>query len=521
MNVIVSKANRALLVPPKDGLEALFPDAPLLPGGNGARIVQHGLRETLMLRHLGYEVPNPLDYYYDWAGAAARGKPPYAVQRSTARMMVEHPKAYVLNDMGTGKTKTALWAWDFLNKCGFAGKLLVVCPLSTMKFVWAREVFDTLPGRKVQVLHGTKQKRLDALAIDADVYVINHKGVEVIGQELFCRADITALVIDELAVYRNNSGRSKHMRKFARKFEFVWGMTGTPMPQEPTDVWAQCMIVSPNRVPQFRSHARDLLMTRASQHIWKAKPDAVERALSWMQPSCRYALNDVTELPEVVSRAIDVPLSQEQEVAYKRVSTSLVAMVKNKQITAVNAGVAMNKLLQVAGGWVYTNNPEFVRLDPSPRVVALADLIESAPEKVLVAIPYRHMIEGISKIFKMKGVEIDHCMVHGDIHNREDLFNRFQNTNEFKAMLADPRCVHHGLTLTRASTIIWYLPVLSLDVYKQFNARITRIGQKNKQQVVHMQGTPVERRSYKLLRDHEKIQDAFLELVENATADAI
>jgi hypothetical protein len=386
--------------------------------------------------------------------------------------------------------------------------------------VWAREVFVTLPGRRVEVLHGSKQARLEKLARDADIYIINHDGLKVIESELWTRADIDTLVLDELAVYRNNSDRSKRMRKFANRFNIAWGMTGSPMPNEPTDVWSQCLILTPGRVPRYKNHARDALMTHIANYLWKPKPDAVQRAYEWMQPSCRYSLEDVVELPALIKRTIDVPLSKDQEIVYKRVATAMVAMVKDKKITALNAGAAMNKLLQIAGGWVYTCNPEFVRVDPTPRILAMADLIQAADEKVIVAVPYRHMIEGISRIFSMKGVEIDHCVVHGDTKDRDHLFNVFQNTDKHKVMLAHPGCVHHGLTLTAASTIIWYLPITSLDVYDQFNARITRIGQKNKQQLLLLQATAVEKKIYRMLQEHQKMQNLFLELVETATCDA-
>jgi SNF2 family DNA or RNA helicase len=310
------------------------------------------------------------------------------------------------------------------------------------------------------------------------------------------------------------------MRKFAQRFNIVWGMTGAPIPNEPTDAWAQVKIVTPERGPKFRSHARDILMLNIGPYLWRAKPNAVETAFSWMQPSCRYTLEDVVELPPVIFRTIDVDMSTEQQTTYKRVATAMAVMVKNKQITAANAGAAMSKLLQIAGGWVYTKRPEFVRLDPTPRVLALADLIRSCNEKVLVAIPFRHMLEGISKILSMKGVDIDHCTVHGDTPHREQYFTAFQHTDKYKVMVVHPQCVSHGLTLTAASMIVWYLPVTSLETYDQFNARITRVGQTKKQQVLHLQASPVEKRLYRLLQEHQKLQNSFLELVEGATDEA-
>src|SRR5208283_4650011 len=244
MPVTISRANKALIVPAVPGAVTLFPQCPRYRGGNeDGLIVPHGMRETLLLRHLGFKVPSPV-MYYDYAG----GKP-FDVQRKTVEMLAEKPRAYVLNAMGTGKTKSALWAWDFLRKQGLLRKLLVVAPLSTLTFVWAREVFGTLPGVTVQILHGSRQERLDRLAKDADIYVINHDGVKVIADSLLTRPDIDCLVLDELAVYRNNSDRSKKMRKFAQKFSVVWGLSGAPMPNSPVDVWAQGMIVTPNTVP--------------------------------------------------------------------------------------------------------------------------------------------------------------------------------------------------------------------------------------------------------------------------------
>lgn len=72
--------------------------------------------------------------------------------------------------------------------------------------------------------------------------------------------------------------------------------------------------------------------------------------------------------------------------------------------------------------------------------------------------------------------------------------------------------------LAAADTIIWYLPVTSLEIYEQANARIRRIGQKHKQQIIHLVASPVEKRVYTLLRGRQRLQDKFLGLFEDATA---
>lgn len=518
MPVIISKANKALLVPVTSATRNVFPDAPLL---EDKLVLKHDIRNTLLLRHIGYNVPNPMLTHYDWPRPPGKENDPFRVQMLSCAMLTENPHAYVINDKGTGKTRAALWSWDFLNRSGLAHKAIVVAPKSTLRFVWEAEAFTILPDRKVSVLYGkrksaTKAQRIKALADDADIYVINHDGLCVVIKELENRPDIDTLIIDELAVYRNPSNRQKLMAAFSHRFKFVWGMTGSPMPQEPTDVWGQCKVVTPHTIPKRRKACKEMLMTQLSQFIWRPKPDAVDKAFAMMQPSVRYTLEDVTELPEIVERIVDVPLSKQQEKTYGDVRRDLVAYVKDKTVKAVNAGVALGKLTQVSGGWVYTKNPEFVTLDAEPRISQLIDDIEGAAHKVIVFVPFRHMILGLYEKLKP---HFDVCMVHGDSQDRDQIFNAFQNTEQYKVMLADPGTIHHGVTLTAADTGIWYVPITSFERYDQANARFRRYGQKHRQLLLHYQSTPVERKLYRALQAKDALQGKLLDLLEDATEE--
>lgn len=512
-NVIVSRAHQKVLVPAGVLPGEMSPEHDIVHNDRPYKVLTHGPRETVLLRRFGLNVPNPMLTYYDWPGNLK----PFEVQKTTCELLSSSPRAYVLNDMGTGKTRTPLWAWDYLRRAGCANKLLIVAPLSTLYFVWAREITATLPGCRVAVLHGTRERRLKLLESDADVFIINHDGLRVVYDELLARRDIDTLVLDELAVYRNNSIRSKKMREFAQRFEWAWGMTGRPMPNAPTDVWNQCKILTPHSVPKYFRHAQSVLMTKVSQFVWEARPDAVQTAFSWMTPAVRYSLSDVTELPDVVYRTIDVEMTPEQSKVYTKIKTELAAMIKEQKITAVNAGVAMGKLLQVAGGWVYTKNPDFVALDAGPRINMLIEMVEEASHKIIIFAPYRSHISGLS--LALEKADIEHAVVHGDVKDRDEIFSLFQNTNKYRVLLAHPECMAHGITLTAADTIIWWLPTASLETYEQANARIRRVGQKNKQQILHIQSTNVEKRLYSLLRKKQRLQDQFLRLLEEATND--
>jgi SNF2 family DNA or RNA helicase len=80
-------------------------------------------------------------------------------------------------------------------------------------------------------------------------------------------------------------------------------------------------------------------------------------------------------------------------------------------------------------------------------------------------------------------------------------------------LVIQPQAAAHGVTLTAANVVIWYSPVTSVETYLQANARVHRKGQVNPVTVVHVQGSPVEGKLYKMLEnkldDHTKLVDLY------------
>ena len=79
---------------------------------------------------------------------------------------------------------------------------------------------------------------------------------------------------------------------------------------------------------------------------------------------------------------------------------------------------------------------------------------------------------------------------------------------------AHPECMSHGLTLTAADTIIWFGPVTKLETYEQANARITRVGQTHKQQIIKLVGDdPPSAGLYRGSPASADLQDNILDLL--------
>ena len=515
MTIHVSAKHKAIGVPVRPDLANLFPSAKQVTlEGKPMLVVRHGTDETKLLRNMGFDVPTPILAHYDWEGGT-----PFDIQRKTAAMLTMNKRAYVLNGMGTGKTKASLWSWRYLNLRGEAGKLLVVAPLSTLNFTWAREIFQTLPGIKVQVLHGTKQKRLQRLADpEADVYIINHDGLAVIADELARRSDIDTCILDELAVYRNGTAtRTKVTRKVVVGMKWAWGMTGSPTPNQPTDAWAQCSLLTPTTVPKYFNRFRDEVMYKITQFKWAPKQGALDKVFEVMQPAVRFTLDDVMELPDLVERTIDIEMGPKQAKVYKQMEEQAHTMVQSQEITAMNAGAVLNKLLQISTGYVYTREGDVVTLDNEERLTALVDAVNSTDRKVIVFVPFVHALEGIKKRLTSEGYDVRQVSGATPRSEREEAFNLFQNTSAVKVLVAHPQCMAHGLTLTAADTIIWFAPMPNLEIFEQANARIRRIGQKHKQQILMFSATKAEQKMYAKLRAKQKVQNLLLEMFAEAT----
>ena len=339
----------------------------------------------------------------------------FLVQKVTAALLIENPRAYCLNELGTGKTRSVLFAFDHLQQKNEIYKMLVICPISAMERTWGKEIMDQLPWLTFQVVYGTRQQRLKKLAKSADIYIINHDGVGTILDEINQRYDINVICADELAVYRDGrSRRTENLRKLTYGKEYVWGLTGSPIPRAVTDVWGPCSAITPNTIPRWFTQFRAQLMDKKGPYKWVAKPGSESRAVSCMQPSVRFKLSDVAELPPNVKNYYEASLTQQQKFIYDEMRRTAIALIGTEKVDALNAGAILSKLLQISLGYVYTREGKTVVLDNVPRLQLILDLIDSATRKVILFAPFKSAINGLSEMLTIN--KIEHAIITGECH---------------------------------------------------------------------------------------------------------
>jgi SNF2 family DNA or RNA helicase len=216
----------------------------------------------------------------------------------------------------------------------------------------------------------------------------------------------------------------------------------------------------------------------------------------------------------------DAPLSSQQQKYYLRLKNDMLVKAAGEEISAVNAAAMLTKLLQLSGGAVYTDSGEVLEFDIGPRLKVLREVLDEASHKILIFVPYRHTIKILKDYLNREGYSSE--IINGEVSasDRASIFQRFQSSSDPHILIIQPQAASHGVTLTAADTVVFWSPVMSVETYIQCIARIDRVGQKNKMTVVHLEGSEVERRMYKMLEGkidiHEKLVDLYRNVIEEA-----
>lgn len=421
----------------------------------------------------------------------------------------------------TGKTLSTLWAYDYLRSIGVLKKVIVVSPLSTLERTWADEIWQNFPHLECAVAYGSAEKRIAMLnRRDVDIYLINHDGLKVAGvvESLKNRDDIDLVILDEISQAARNAGTDRYraLNTIINKQtpRWAWGLSGTPIPNKPTDAWAQCRLLVPDKVPAYFNRFRDMVERQVTQFLWVPRQNALDVVHDAMQPAIRFSRDDCVDLPPCQYVVRQVELTAPQKKAYKDMLNKLKAEIEDGEVTAVNEAVKAQKLIQIACGSLYDDQREVLTVDAKPRLSAVLEVVEECANKVIVFVPFVSVVESVSVFLKEAGHTVE-C-IHGSVSKgeRDRIFTAFQKSDTPKVLVAQPAAMSHGLTLTAASTIVWFAPITSADTFVQANGRITRPSQKNNQLIVMIEGTEIERRYYDRLSRKQKTQGTLLDMVK-------
>ena len=505
--------NRAILLNLRDPEKVtdIIPKSKRLSGNKV--LVNWGVDESHVLKNLNIKVPSPIEGQYRWTGKHK----PFDHQKTTSSFLTMNKRAFCFNEQGTGKTARAIWAADYLMNQGRINRVLVICPLSIMDSAWRKDLFTFAMHRSVDIAYGSSDKRKQIIEGGAEFIVINYDGVEIVADAI-ANGGFDLIIADEATHYKNvQTRRWKVLNKLVTPDTWLWMMTGTPAAQSPLDAFGLAKLVNPNSVPRFFSAFRDMVMYKITNFKWLARPDATDTVFKALQPAIRFTKEECLDLPDMIYTKRTVEMTRQQKKYYNELRNKLVVQAGGEQITAVNAAVEMNKLLQIASGAIYTDDGEALEFDIKHRYKVLREVIDESSKKVLVFVPFKHVIDVLTSKLVQDGIPTE--IIRGDVsvNKRTDIFKRFQETDSPQVLVIQPQAAAHGITLTAANTVVWWGPTSSLETYAQANARVHRAGQDHKCTVVQLEGSSIEKRVYSLLDNridvHTKMIDLYKEIL--------
>lgn len=458
--------------------------------------VAWSLDEARVLKNLGVkDVPSPILQNYDWPGKYK----PMAHQKETAAFLTMNKRAFVFNDPGTAKTISALWAADYLMRKKKIRRVLVLAPLSILHSAWMGDINKSVIHRSAIVAHHAQAvRRVEMIQSDYEIVIMNYDGLPLVAEEIIADGRFDLVIVDEANAFKTaQTRRWKTLNKILRPDTYLWMMTGTPASQSPLDAYGLAKLVNPTAVPFSFTGWRDKVMNKLTMFKWIPKPTAKDTVFTALQPAIRFTKEQCLDLPPVMLETREVDMTPQQAKYYKLLKEQMLVQVAGETISVVNAAAMVSKLLQVSCGAALTEDKEVIEFDATPRLNVLQEVMEETDRKVIVFCLFRAALDTVADFLKNRGYTVE--QINGDVTatKRGDIINRFQNTPDPRVLVMQPAATAHGITLTAADTVVFYGPLMSVEMYTQAIARADRQGQTaGKVRVIHIQSSPIEKKMF-------------------------
>lgn len=407
---------------------------------------------------------------------------PFEHQKVTTDFINSNPRCLITSDPGTGKTRSVL---DAIKDNGT--RTLVLAPLSILESSWGDDIEKFTPDLTYVCAYAKNREK--AFLGTEDVVITNHDAVKWIAANADLLENFNTLVIDEFTAFKNkDSLRSKAALKIAKHFDNRIAMSGTPNSNTITDIWHPTLIVDDgerlgHRFYSFRSSVCTSSFNGFANE-WHDKEDAQEivgAALSDI--NIRYELTDCIDMPAQSVHTVYVTLPKKIQQQYEQLAEDNVLYTGQTTINAVHAGAKVKKLLQLCTGSIYDEHGTAQGIH-AERYELVMQLVAERSQS-LVAFNWKHEREQLTMLAEKMG--ITYGVIDGSVaaSKRKEIVDRLQ-AGQLQVVFCHPQSAGHGLTMTKAKTVIWASPTYNAEHYQQFNRRIYRAGQTEKTEVIQI-----------------------------------
>ena len=467
--------------------------------------------------------------------------PPYEHQLTALRKGWNLGEFAYFMDMGTGKSKVLIDNFSVLYDKGYIGGVLIIAPKGVYRNWSSNEIPTHMPEHVLadiciwQPNHTQKflttWKKLFEDNYNLKIFLMNieafstRKGVEV--AEKFLLAHSTLMAIDESTTIKSkNAKRTKSIVKLGKMAKYRRIMTGSPITKSPMDLYTQCEFLNPELLghKSFYSFQYEYaIIKRRNLGSYSFNQIVGYKNLKELNGlldnfSYRVRKQDCLDLPDKVYTKRVVELTPEQAKMYSDLKKIALGICEEGTVTPTTILTQLLRLQQVCSGHVKLDDGT-IKTFSSAKIKELEAVVEEIDGKAIIWANFTHDIESIVKLLTNMYGEDSVVSYYGatSTDQRDYAMSSFQNPDSpVRFFVGQPRTGGYGLTLTQASTVIYYSNSYDLEVRLQSEDRAHRIGQVNKVTYIDIIAEKtVDEKVLQALRS--KIDIASVVLQENVT----
>jgi SNF2 family DNA or RNA helicase len=461
---------------------------------------------------------------------------PFAHQLKALEMSWDKKVFAYFMEMGTGKSKVLIDNMSILYDKGHINGALIIAPKGVYKNWFDSEIPTHMPDHieKTMVLWESsagksKEKELNTLfksSFDLHVLIMNvealstKKGKQFAEKFLNCHK--TLMAIDESTTIKNPGAiRTKTIIGLGKHVLYKRILTGSPVTKSPLDLYTQCWFLDPWLLDQqsyysFRTRyalTRKINVSGRQVEIVVGYRNLGELSEKLKPFSHRVLKDDCLDLPPKTYMKRTIQLSEEQSKVYRQMKDIALATLNGKMTTTHNVITQLMRLHQITCGHFKSDDGTTQTLK-SNRLDELMDVLSEMEGKAVIWAHYRYDIEVIVEAIKKEYGDKSVVTYYGDTStdDRQKAIKLIQDPkSEVRFIVGTPQTGGYGITLTGASTMIYYSNGYDLEKRQQSEARIDRIGQtKNMTYIDIIAENTVDEKIVKALRNKINIASEVL-----------
>jgi len=409
-------------------------------------------------------------------------------------------------EMGTGKTKVAIDNLAILYQKNKVKAALIIAPKGVYDNWVTLEIPKHLPDevpvkmmRWQPRLSKTYQKELEIFVkhrFDGlKIFVMNiealstSKGAKIAGVFLIQNED-NMVIIDESTTIKNRSAsRTKNLMTLKGYSSYRRILTGSPITKSPMDLYSQCSFLS-TRALNFSSYyafqgryaiiKQRAFGARSFQEIVGYR-NLEELNEKLEQFSTRTLKEECLDLPDKLYTRRNITMSDEQNSVYNQMKKLALAQLDSGELsTTASILTQIMRLQQICCGFFQPDVGEIRQL-PNNRLSELLDITDELQGKAIIWASFTHDIQQIARSLRDRFGPDSVALYYGNTpqEDRQKIVHKFQDTtSELRFFVGQPKTGGYGITLSAATTVIYYSNSYDLENRLQSEDRAHRIGQK-------------------------------------------